>query len=81
MRNAFTTSERSAGAVQRRGRFGGDFFLFQGGVGEGDGIEHGFEQADDGGELRRRKPVDQFVGVLFGVGHEFSCPSIFTQRV
>jgi hypothetical protein len=35
-----------------------DFFLFHGGVGQGDGIEHGFEQADDGGELRRRKPVD-----------------------
>ena len=38
--------------------------------------EHlGFEQTDDGGELRRRKPVDQFIGVLFGVGHR--CPSFW----
>ena len=51
------------------------------GDGEGRGIEHGFEQADNGGELRRRKPVDQFVGVLFGVGHESSFPSILTQCV
>jgi pimeloyl-ACP methyl ester carboxylesterase len=39
-------------------------------------IEHGFEQADDGGELRRRKLVDQFVSVLF-VGHD---SSILTQQ-
>ncbi len=28
------------------------------GNGAGDRIEHGFEQADDGRELRRRKPVN-----------------------
>jgi hypothetical protein len=44
-----------------------DWFVVNGSVreGPGDGIEHGFEQADDGGELRRRKPLDQFVGLLF----------------
>jgi hypothetical protein len=31
-------------------------------------------------ELVRRKAVDQFVGVLLGVGHESSFPSIRTQR-
>jgi len=31
------------------------------------GIEHGFEQHDDGGELRRRKLVDQLVRLLFVV--------------
>jgi hypothetical protein len=33
--------------------------------GTGHGVEHGLKQADDGGELRRRKPVDQFMGLLF----------------
>jgi hypothetical protein len=38
---------------------------------ERDGIEHGFEQADDGGELCRRKSVDQLMGVLFGVSQKY----------
>jgi hypothetical protein len=54
--------------------FGDRLFLFRrnwfvvdrsGGDSEGDGLEHGFEQADDGGQLRWWQSVDQFVGMLF----------------
>jgi len=71
--------------LQPFARFRERFFLFRcnwfvvdGSVsdGAGEGIEHGFEQPNDGGELRWRKPLDPFVGLLFlprgTVCHEYS---------
>lgn len=78
VRNRFVVLEPGLGGSNSAGLFLADRFVLKGSVGEtaGQRIEHSFEQADDGGELRRGKPVDQFVGVLF-VGHE---SSILTQK-
>ena len=82
VRNALATVEEVASSSDLTGIVLRHRFIVQGSVGEaaGDGIEDSFEQADDGGKLCRGKPVNQFVGVLFGVGHESSSPLILTQR-
>jgi len=59
---------------ERRSSFRGDFFFLNKGRSERDGVQRGFEEADDGGELGRRKPIDQFVGAPFGVGQGSSFP-------
>jgi hypothetical protein len=66
VRNAFSASERSTGAPDRRGRFRRDFlfFLGNGGYGTCQGINYGFEKADNGRELPGRKLINQFAGLL-----------------
>ena len=80
VRNALATVEGVASSSDLTGFVQRHRFIVQGSVGEaaGNGIEDSFEQADDGGKLCRGKPVNQFVGVLFGVGHESSSPLILT---
>src|SRR5271157_5533276 len=58
-----------------------DWFVVDGSVreGPGEGIEHGFEEADNGGELRRRKPLDQFVGLLLLVGRTVCHKTEFSE--
>ena len=53
------------------------------GVGQGDGdwIEHRFEQSDDGGGLRGRNAVDEFVGLLLWVGYGVSHEKSFLSKV
>ena len=53
------------------------------GVGQGDGdrIEHRFEQADDGGCLRGGYAIDEFVGLLLRVGYGLSHGKSFLSRV
>lgn len=80
VRNALAAVEGVASSSDLTGLVLRHRFIVQRSVGEaaGDGIEDSFEQADDGGKLCRGKPVNQFVGVLFGVGHESSSPLILT---
>jgi hypothetical protein len=46
------------------------------GDGSGNGIKHGFEEADDRRQLRGRQTIDQLVGVFLGIGSERVFPSL-----
>jgi hypothetical protein len=80
VRNALATVKGVASGSDLTGLVLRHRFIVQGSVGQaaGDGIEDSLEQADHGGKLCRAKPVNEFVGVLFGVGYESSSPLILT---
>src|SRR5208282_1024612 len=78
VRNALVMLQPFARFRERFFLFRRDWLVIDGSVSEGtgEGIEHGFEQPNYGGQLRWRKPLDQLVGLLFlgrgTVRHEVS---------
>ena len=61
--DAFTAGQRSAGAVQRRGRLGRDLFLFHRRQRQRarQRFHHHLEQSDDGVELGGVEPIEQLM--------------------
>ena len=66
VRDAFTAGERSAGAVQRRGRLRRDLFLFHWSQGQRarQRLHHHFEQTPHGVQLLGGQHIQQRVGLL-----------------
>jgi len=79
--NSLVVLRRFARFCERLFLFRRDWFVVDWGISEGagEGIEHGFEQADDGGKLRWRKTLDQIVGLLFLVGRTMRHKIEFTE--
>ena len=69
MRNAFSASQRSAGAVERGRRLRRDLFLFHGRRSQGtrQRAGHHLEQVNDGGELASIELIEELVRLLFFV--------------
>jgi len=70
VRNAFSASQRSAGAIERGSRLRRNLFLFHGRGGQRtrQRAGHHLEQMDDGGELASIKLIEELVRLLFFVG-------------
>jgi hypothetical protein len=69
VRNAFSASERSAGAVECGSRLRRDHFLFHGRRSQGtrQRAGHHLEQVNDGGELASIELIEELVRLLFFV--------------
>ena len=70
MRNAFSASQRSAGAVERGSCFRRDLFFFHGGGSQPtrQRAGHHLEQVNGGGELASIELIEELVRLLFFVG-------------
>jgi len=69
VRNAFSASQRSAGAVERGSRLRRDLFLFHGRGSQRtrQRAGHHLEQVNDGGELTSIELIEELVRLLFFV--------------
>ncbi len=67
MRNAFSASQRSTGAVEHGSRLRRDLFLFYGRGSQRmrQRAGHHLEQMDDGGELTSIELIEELVRLLF----------------
>ena len=68
MRDALTALDGSASAVEVGGRLGRNLFLLNRHAGHrlGNGVQHGFQEAGDRRQLRRRQALNRLMGVFFG---------------
>ncbi len=66
MRNAVATVERGAGGSNLTNFFIAERFIVHWGVSEtvGHGIDHYFQQMNEGGDLARGQTLDQFMDLL-----------------